>query len=359
MNPHYNITIIKKRSTRCEKKLMYILFLTCYFLLFCAQPIFAHDATGKRLFAYVGGAGEIVKINLDTFKIIKNKNSTDIGLVFGLQINPDGREIYVTGDIFSAPLIVIDTKTLKITRTLSSAGFEDAKVGVYYACRGKLSADGRRIAIDCKFGPTPFALIDTATLKTINRRREFCSNPLYEAIFSDDSKILYVLTRYQHTQKKTIFEKKIIIVNAETGEILKQIPLPELKTIKCNTNIATFTGERSNIYITCNCNFGYDGCARGLLKGDAVYPFIETSESKVIRLIEVKTGRIISDIPLPDGRGDLNQITLTPDGRRLLIGRGGYRHPGELTIVDMRSKRVIKRVMLEGGATSNVVFGYE
>lgn len=341
-----------------RKKLTYILSLTCCLLLFCTQPIFAHDVKDKRLFAYVGGAGEISKIDMETFKIFKTKNNSDIGLVFGLQINPDGKKIYVTGDIFSAPMIVIDSTTLKITEKLRGEQFEDAKEGVYYGCRGKLSPDGRGIALDCQFGPTPFALINTATLKTINRRREFCSNPLYEAIFSDDGKLLYVLTRYQHKQKKTIFETKLIIVDAETGEILKQIPLPALKTIKCNTNISTFTGERSNIYITCNCSIN-NQCALGLLKEDEVYPYIETSESKVIKLIEVKTGKIINEIPLSDGRGDLNQATITPDRKRLLVGRGGYRHPGELTIMDVRSKKIIKRIMLEGGATSNVVFGYE
>lgn len=340
------------------KKLTLILLLTSYLILSYVLPAFSNDVKGKKLFAYVGGAGEIAKIDMETFKILKTKNSSDIGLVFGLQINPDEKKIYVTGDIFSAAMIVIDSKTLKITEKLRGEEFEDAKEGVYYACRGKLSPEGRRVALDCKFGPAPFALIDTAKLKTINRRREFCSNPLYEAIFSDDGKLLYVLTRYQHKQKKTIFETKLIVMDAGRGEIVKQIPLPALKTIKCNTNISTFTGERSNIYITCNCSINNE-CALGFLKEDEVYPFLEKSESKVIKLIEVKTGKIINEIPLPDGRGDLNQVTITPDRKRLLVGRGGYRHPGELTIMDVGSKKVIKRIMLEGGATSNVVFGYD
>jgi len=340
------------------KKLAFVLSIASYLLLSWAQPIFALDVKSKRLFAYMGGVRELVKIDMGTFKIIKNQSYSNIGIIFGLQINPDGKKIYVTGDMFSAPMIVIDPTTLEMTERLSEEGFKDAKAGVYYGCRGKLSPDGRRVALDCKFGPAPFALIDTAKLKTINRRREFCSNPLYEAIFSDDGKLLYVLTRYQHKQKKTIFETKLIVMDAGRGEIVKQIPLPALKTIKCNTNISTFTGERSNIYITCNCSINNE-CALGFLKEDEVYPFLEKSESKVIKLIEVKTGKIINEIPLPDGRGDLNQVTITPDRKRLLVGRGGYRHPGELTIMDVGSKKVIKRIMLEGGATSNVVFGYD
>jgi len=341
------------------KKLAYFLSLTSCLLLSFAQPIFANDVKGKKLFAYVGGVREIDKIDMETFKIIKAQYSRSVGIVFDLQKNHDGRKIYVTGDIFSAPMIVIDSKTLKITKSLSGVGFEDAKVGVNYTCSGKLSPDGLRLALYCHYGPAPFALVDTATLKTINQRREFGTDPLSDAIFSDDSKLLYVLSRYQHKQQKIIHETKIIILNAETGGIVKQIPLPELKTINCSTNISEFLGGRSNIYVTWNCNFATDACARGLLKEDEVYPSIELGGAKVIKLIEVKTEKVIDTIPLPNGRGDLNQMTLTPDRRRLLIGRGGYRQAGELTIVDIESKKVIKRIMLEGGATSNVVFGYE
>ncbi len=343
------------------KRLMFILlFLTSYLPLTYTQPLFAQDVKGKKLFAYAGGVGEVDKIDMETLAIVKRQNDKRLGINPTLQINAEGNKLYVTGELFSVPLIVIDPKTLKIIKTLSGVGLEDVRGrGVYYACNGKLSPDGRRIALDCKFGPTPFALIDTATLKTINRRREFRSDPLSDTIFSDNSKLLYVLTRLQEKQGKTIYETKIIILDAERGGILKEIRLPDLKRIKCSTNISAFSGETSNIYITWNCNFASVWGPRGFLKEDELYPSIEPGNTKIIKLITVKSGEVIETIPLPNGRGDLNEITVTPDGKRLLIGRGGYRHPGELTIVDIESKKVIKRIMLEGGATSNVVFGYE
>ncbi len=334
----------------------WIITLFVCFFLFYSQPICVPAVQDKRLFAYVGGVGELVKIDMQTFKIIKTLSDKNLGILPIIQIRPDGRELYVTGEWFRAPMIVINAKTLEITRKLSEEGFENARTGLGYDCRGKLSPDGRRIAFSC-LGPAPFALIDTTSLRAIRHFGELGTNPLFEAIFSDDSKLLYILSRHQDKQGKRIDGIKLIIVETETGNVLKEVPLPELKKIKCNTNISTFTGEDSNINITTNCNFTHGW--GGLHKEDTVYPFIERNKSKVIMIIELKTGRIIKKIPLPDGRGEPNQITLTPDGKSLLIGRGGYRDPGELTILDVGSKKVIKRIILEGGAASNVVFGYE
>ena len=56
-------------------------------------------------------------------------------------------------------------------------------------------------------------------------------------------------------------------------------------------------------------------------------------------------------------------MTLTPDGKRILVSRGSFRpregESGELTILDRASGRVRGRIRLEEGATSNVVFRYE
>lgn len=345
----------------------WISFLTWCFLIFYNQNSYAEDIKDKRLFVYVGGVGEIVKIDMQTYKIIKTLTLPPNGLhiVFGLDINQDGKEIYTTGDMFSAPVIVVDSKTLKIVKSLPEKGFEEAKVDPIwgsFSCRGKLSPNGRRLAIDCgTISVTPFAVVDIQTFKIINKSHAFYSNPIYEAIFSDDSKLLYILTGIQFRQKKTIFENKIIIIDSDTGKILKESMLPKFEDIKCETNVSDYISDKSDIFITCNRNFydSHSSQSRGLLKGDEIYPFISEIKSKKIKLVEVKSGKIIDEIVIPDGQGDLNLVTLTPDKKKLLINRGGYRHPGELTIVDVKSKKVIKRIMLEGGATSNVVFGYE
>ncbi|MFZ3138172.1 MAG: hypothetical protein WA126_12380 [Thermodesulfovibrionales bacterium] len=342
-----------------------VLLLIWCVLIFCSQNSYAEEIKNRKIVAYVGGVNELVKIDLEKYKIIKSLRFPGGGhIVFGLDISPDGKEIYVTGDMFSSPMIVVDSRTLEITKSANEEGFKDAKLGGkfgYYECRGKLSPDGRKFAIDCGTSyPTPFALMDIRTFKVVTQPQTFHNNPIYQAVFSDDSKLLYILTGIQFRQKKRIFEDKIIVLNTFTGKILKQSLLPELKNIKCETNISEYIGDSADIFITCNTFYDHHSTRdRGLLKGDEIYPFISEKDRKKIKLIEVKTGKTINEIPMPDGKGDLNFATLTPDKKKILIGRGGYRHPGELTIVDVKSKKVIKRIMLEGGATSNVVFRYE
>ncbi|MEW6375081.1 MAG: hypothetical protein AB1502_04730 [Thermodesulfobacteriota bacterium] len=337
--------------------------LFCFFLLLFGELSSGKEVKNKKLFAYVGGVNELVKIDLNSHKIAKNLRFPGGGhIVFGLSINPDGSEIYSTGDLFAVPMIVINSKTLEIKREISERGFEDAKIGGTfgsYGCRGKLSPDGRRYAMDLGGGFAPFVLMDTLSFKIIDHPKEFRSNPIYHVVFSDDNKVIYLLTRIQFMEEKIVYKNKIIILDAETGKILREVSMPpDLAKVTCGTNISSYIGEESNIYFVCNRSFNDYG-AWGLFKGDVIYPFVSTRDSKKIELIELRTRKRITEIPMPDGYGSVNQITLTPDGKKVLIGRGGYRHPGELTIVDVKSKKVIARIMLEGGATSNVVFGCE
>lgn len=339
--------------------MLWILTLYFFQLFGVAGFSYAEEETyNKRLFAYVGGANEIVKIDMETYKITKSLRIPGGGHhIHSIQISPNAKEIYITGDWFwfDDPMIVIDSKSLEITKELSREGLEDAKSGLGFSCRGRLSPDGKRFAINC--GYTYFALIDTETLKVIDRPYRFNSNPMYESIFSDDSKLLYILTNMQYDQQKPSYESRFIILDAVQGRIIQQILLPKFSQIGCETNISEYTGEKSNIFITCNHIFNMK--SRGLLKEDIVYPFIPKENANEIKLIKVKTRRVINKIRVPGGRGDINAITLTPDGKKLLIGRGGYRDPGELTIIDVQTKKIITRIMLDGGATSNVVFGYE
>ena len=339
----------------CYHKIILKLILSffCLYPLFYGKPILAKEGEDKELFAYVGGVNELVKIDLKNYEITKNLRFPGGGhIVFGLSISPDGKTIYAAGDMFSSPMIFVDSKMLKISKVLSKEGFEDVRFHDDYMSSGlRLSPDGRRLVIDCRLGSMPFAVIDMLTLKVLKRYKEISSKPTYQVLFSDNSKLIYVLTELP-------YKNKITILDANSGKILKQVSFPELEKGKCETDLSDYIGEKLDIYISCHRSFNDFG-EKGLLKGDAIYPFTATRDSNKIKLIEVKTGKTLNEIPMPDGQGSLNQIAITPDGKRLLIGRGGYRDPGELTIVDVKSKKVVARIMLEGGATSNVVFGYE
>jgi len=335
-----------------------ILLLCLIVSLFSAKLTFGKGIKGGKLFAYVGGINEVAKVDMQTYNVSTNSSSFPGGIVFGVQISPDGKEIYVTGDMFSVPFIVLDSKSLQITKKLSKEGFEGFeydKTG-HFASRGKLSPDGSRFAMGFVTDTSmPFCLIDTATLSVIDKPREFQTNPIYQAVFSDDSKLLYIVTPYHYVQGKVIYENKIVILESETGKILKQVPLPDFKKIPCQTNISKYIRGKSDVYISCYEN---ENVARGLLKANSVHPFIARVNFPKIEIIEVKTGKVIDELPLPGG--EINTVTLTPDGKKLLVGGGAYRHPGELTIIDVKSKKMIKAISFEGGAaTSNIVFGYE
>lgn len=349
----------KMRHTKGGKGLILSLFLSM--TLFSAQLTYAQGMKGGKLFAYLGGIREVAKIDMQTYEVTSNSSSfPGGGIVFGVQISADCKEIYVTGDWFSVPLMVLDSKSLQITKKLDNEKFKHFQTGLGFESRGKLSPDGRRFIMELTTGTsTPLYLIDTTTFSLVNKPKDFRTNPIYQAVFSDDGKLVYILSPYQEIQGKVIYEKKIFILESETGKELKQFPLPDFEKIPCQTNISKYIGEKSEVYISCYGNF-YDDISRGLLKGNSLYPFMAKSDSPKIEIMEVNTGKVIDEIPTPDIETNINTVTLTPDGRKLLVGSGAYRHPGELVIVDVKSKKVIKRIMLKGGATtSNIVFGYE
>jgi WD40 repeat protein len=329
--------------------------------LFSEQLAYAEGMKGGKLFAYVGGIQEVAKIDMQTYGVTSNSSSfPGGGIVFGVQISPDGKEIYVTGDWFSVPLMVLDSRSLQITKKLDNERFKHFQTGLGFGSRGRLSPDGRRFVMELTTGATTHLyLMDTANFSLINKPKNFRTNPIYQVVFSDDSKFIYILSPYQEIQGKVMYEKKIIILESETGKELKQYPLPDFEKIPCQTNISKYIGKKSEAYISCYGNF-YDGISRGLQKGNYLFPSMARSDSPKIMIMEVNTGKVIDEIPTPETETNINTVTLTPDGGKLLVGSGAYRHPGELAIVDVKSKKIIKRVMLNGGAaTSNIVFGYE
>lgn len=329
--------------------------------LFCSNPTSGQERKGNKLFAFLGTRNEILKINMDTLDVVERADSNGNRWITGLQISPDGKELFATGGYFyDSPMIVFNTKPLarNFSRLLDPGPLNDVKLSASFVCNAKLSPNGEKIALYCETeSNTPFTIIDTANLEIIGQRRGFESNPSYQMVFSEDSKVLYILTTIQHEQKNIVYNNKIIIIDTDGGRIKKEALLPKIQAIKCNTNITNYLGENSNIYLT--CNYIFNPQLRGLLNGEAIYPFVPSRDSKEIKLIQVNSGKTINEVPMPNGEGYVNAITFTPDLKKLLISKGGYRNPGELTIVDVKTKEVIKRIMLDWGASSNVVFGYE
>jgi WD40 repeat protein len=327
----------------------------------CSNPASGQEHKGNKLFAFLGTRNAILKINMDTLDVVERASSNGNSWITGLQISPDGKELFVTGgDFYDSPMLVFSTKPLirNASRRLDPGSLNDAKFSGSFVCNAKLSPNGKRIALYCETkSNAPFAIIDVTNLEIIGKRRGFQSDPSYQMVFSEDSKVLYILTTIQHEQDKIVYKNKIIIMDTVTGEIEREASLPKIQEIKCNTNIKNYLGSNSDIYLT--CNYIFNPQLRGLLNGDAIYPFVPSRDSKKIKLIQVKSGKKINEISMPSGEGYVNEITFTPDLNKVLISRGGYRNPGELTIVDVKMNKVIKRIMLDWGASSNVVFGYE
>lgn len=346
---------ISAMSCLMKIKLKWFLILFCIPILSYGVLSIAKEDKGKRMVAYVGGANDFYKIDMEKYEVIDWVRYHRY-IFSQLAISPDGKEVYATGYGFQKPLMMLDPIKLDITRELSEEGFEETAIDRLFDCEGKLSPDGSRYAIDCRNG---LALIDTKRMKVIGGPKDFRNFPEYQAVFSNDSKILYAVSEVQIKKDKRVREDYIYVINAETGETLKKIKLPRWKELKlrCETDISDFIGEKVDMNLSCQ-KLHCSSCNLTLLKGDAIYPDFRADPYRIV-LIKGNTGKPIDEFLLPEGRGGAGQLTLTPDGKRLFIGRGGYRDPGELTIMDVKSKKVIGRVMLDGGAESNVVFGYE
>lgn len=88
-----------------------------------------------------------------------------------------------------------------------------------------------------------------------------------------------------------------------------------------------------------------------------------TTHAPSIVVAEISTGKVLQRHQIPGGSQDANEVTLTPDGKQILLSRGSFMpkegYSGEFLFMDRLTGKLKKRIRLEDGATSNVVFRYE
>ena len=107
----------------------------------------------------------------DNVSIIDPATNKVVGTISGIEVNhgaaaaPDGSRYYISNEGRST-LDVVDTKTLKITRSIPLSGHPN-NIGI--------SKDGRRVYVSIAVAPGAVDVIDTGSLE--KRRRLSSSSP--------------------------------------------------------------------------------------------------------------------------------------------------------------------------------------
>lgn len=235
-----------------------------------------------------------------------------------LVASPDGATLYAacaTGD----RVIVLDTATRKVTRSLATA---PNPTGL---C---LSADGARLFVTCAGPESRVCVVDTARGKVI---QEFpAGHTAMAPVLSPDGKTLFVCNR---------FNNDISVFDLAAKQELRRI------AVRREPVAAVITPDGRHLLV-----------ANHLPAGRADLEHV----GAVVSVIDPTLGRVVDDLWLPNGSGAVNDVRISPDGRFAvlthLIGRfwlpatrieRGLMNSNALTLITLDRLEVLNTVLLD------------
>jgi len=287
-----------------------------------------------------------------------------------LWLSTDGARLYVTGDQFDIPVVAFDTATLELRATLEFPHLPPTKqfAGRFTSQQLQASRDGTIGAthisdLEGGFGLQFFSMPD---LRPTARVQMYAFDVGRQSAFVDNGKTFLALVPCRYASGPSIQKQGycLLVVDPGTATMRQVLSLPS--PLGGNVPAARFLPEAAGYYIV------EAGKERWLVPDrDKIYTYI--SYDGLFGMVrDVATGRVVSKWRIPQGPYDPvtkigwlnNEVTLTPDGKHILLSRSTGRPSepggsGELIVYDRGSRKPVDRIRLEGGATSNVVFRYE
>src|SRR5450631_222254 len=149
------------------------------------------------------GSIRIIQTNSagDDVHVIDPATNKVVGVIHGIEVNhgaagaPDGMHLYVSNEGEST-LDVVDTKTLKVTRSIPLSGHPNNIA---------ISKDGRRVYVSIARAPGAVDVIDTASLENVK------SIPVKGAVHNT-----YVTPDGKYVVSGSIPSKTITVIDAQT-----------------------------------------------------------------------------------------------------------------------------------------------
>jgi DNA-binding beta-propeller fold protein YncE len=371
-------------------------FLIYVFLLIgplCADKLYA-TVNSADLFAYVANMqGELFKINVETLKITTSTSLTDMWMTSTVGISPDGKYVYVVGNVFPGmskyPLEKLDAATLKVVAK-SSLGFSlpvNDPVGIGYANMA-ISPNGEKMFL-ADNDSNNILILNASDLEIVGKLKGSFSTggDQKQIAFSSDGGVAYIRTnglmRVDVKSNKEIptKEKMKVNLNAKRRDILAgttQINLSDLNGEKTEHPVLL---DKYGVFCKSDKQrtvFEQSYTKDGKLKAAPILKIIDSGSQsistvtipveKVAELGDAIYKKFYSGIKLGQDKKDMvsslgiKEPAVTPDGKRVFVplsGGNGYKSISSyILVLEVATQKVIGTIEIPNTPT-NVVFGYE
>ena len=191
-----------------------------------------------------------------------------------------------------------------------------------------LSPDGANLYVTCAAPESTVCVIDVARAKVIERIP--AGHTATAPVLSRDAKTLYICNR---------FNNEIAFIQLASGKTIKRVRVPREPVA------AALTADGKTLLVADHLHAGRADC--------------EVVASSV-SLVDTQNGKLIRNLPLPNGSGLLRGIAISPDGTLAcvthLLSRfhlpttqieRGWINNNALTLIDLTKLQIINTVLLD------------
>jgi YVTN family beta-propeller protein len=299
------------------------------------------------------GTVRIIQTNSagDDVSIIDPATNKVVGVINGIEVShgaaaaPDGSHYYISNEAEST-LDVVDTKTLKVTRSIPLSGHPN-NIAV--------SKDGRRVYVSIAMAPGAVDVIDTASLEKVK------SIPVKGAVHNT-----YVTPDGKYVISGSIPSKTITVIDGQTETPVWSLTMDlGIRPMAFSTNP---DGSTKWIFVQLTGFNGFavvdfathkeinriklpelpPGKAPFLVGGNESHGMAVTADQKTL-VVNSRLNTALYSYSLPDlkllGTTDVglspDWVTLTPDGKKAYVANAGS---NSVSVVDIKSMKELTRI---------------
>lgn len=235
-----------------------------------------------------------------------------------LVASPDGRTLFVacaTGN----RVLAVDLATRQVTRTIA---MPSSPTGL------ALTPDGRTLFVTCAAPKSEICVVDVAG--AVISARIPAGHTAMSPVLSPDGKTLCVCNR---------FTDDVSVIDLATQKELRRIPVPREPVA------SAMTPDGQYLLVANHLPAGRADVDRS---------------AAVISVIDPVLGRVVNDIPLPNGSGSLHDLRISPDGKFAVVTHllarfhlptmrpdRGWVHSNAITLVSLDRMEALATVLLD------------
>jgi len=231
---------------------------------------------------------------------------------------PDGRTLFVAGTTGNR-VLTVNLATHKVSQTIA---MPSPPTGL------ALTADGRTLFVTCAAPKSEICVVDVASACVASKIP--AGHTSMAPVLSPDEKTLFVCNR---------FDDDVSIIDLVTQKELRRIP------VRREPVAAAMTPDGRHLLV-----------ANHLPSGRADAEQVAAGVS----VIDTALGKVINDLPLPNGSGSLCDLRISPDGKYAVVTHliahfhlptmqldRGWVHANAITIIALDRMEVLDSILLD------------